>query len=477
MHYKKRIHLSKRGKLTLVGILSVVIITGTIFYFKTRPLIVFHHRTVEVEINGSLDPISQIKKVRQGSVDEINVDFSLVDFTTLGEYKAFYTYHDKSYTLMVKIVDTTAPTFDVIEGTTDAGIEIDPSTLVTNIQDATKTVATFKEHYDFSQEGSMEVVVVLSDEGKNKSEKTTQVTILPEDTTAPEISGETDLTLQQGATFNPLESIHITDNQDPNPTLTLIENNLDTDKIGTYELVYEGQDRSGNKTNFTKTIKIVEKTTIGRYRNTGENIVYLTFDDGPSYNTPLILDILDRYQVKATFFVTGNGAEYNDCISRAYKSGHTIALHTYSHDYEYVYSSKENYFKDLNQVAEMVEQLTGHRSHYIRFPGGSSNTVSANYSEGIMSDLTQEVIDRGFQYYDWNVGSADADGNYVDPDKIIANATNHTSGNAVILFHDARGKDTTVEALPAIIEYYLDLGFSFSGITDESYTAHHGVNN
>lgn len=125
----------------------------------------------------------------------------------------------------------------------------------------------------------------------------------------------------------------------------------------------------------------------------------------------------------------------------------------------------------------MVNDLTGETTPYIRFPGGSSNTISAEYKEGIMTELSTQVIDRGYQYFDWNVSSEDASGNNVDVEKIIRSATADDSGNLVILFHDGRNKDTTVKALPKIIEHYQNLGFHFAAIDDDAYVSHHGINN
>ena len=152
-------------------------------------------------------------------------------------------------------------------------------------------------------------------------------------------------------------------------------------------------------------------------------------------------------------------------------------MHTYSHQYNEVYASVNAYFDDLDKIADMVEGLIGVRPHYIRFPGGSSNTVSKKYCEGIMTELTTEVIERGYQYYDWNVSSNDANGNTMPTQTIIEGATSGKSKNLVILFHDSASKTTTVEALPTIIEYYQSQGYTFAGIDDHAYTAHHGVNN
>lgn len=472
----KRVKLNKRGKLAvMLGSICIALLLVAL-YLKMRPMIIFNSEQIEVEINESFDPLAQIKKQRKGKVEDIVVNTENIDYTKLGKYEAQYTLFDRTYSLTVQIVDTKAPLVEVKEGETDAKVEVDPNDLIANIDDATTTKVTYKEDYSFTEPGDLSVVLVISDEGNNVTEATTVIHILPEDTTPPQISAEDTVTLQINSTFDPLESIDIADNQDPNPTLEVLSNNVNTNKTGSYQVVYQGKDRSGNTCKLEKTIKIVEFSKIGRNYSTDEKIVYLTFDDGPSYNTEEILKILDQYQIKATFFVTGNGGEYSDCILKAHNQGHTIGLHTYSHDYS-IYQSQKTFFEDLNKIGDLVENLIGYRPHYIRFPGGSSNTVSKNYKTGIMSELSQEVINRGYQYYDWNVTSGDAGGNNVDVDYIVEHATKLHDGNLVVLFHDARGKDTTVEALPRVIEYYRNLGFRFAAINDESYTCHHGINN
>ena len=131
----------------------------------------------------------------------------------------------------------------------------------------------------------------------------------------------------------------------------------------------------------------------------------------------------------------------------------------------------------MNKVGQMVKKEIGFVPHYIRFPGGSSNTVSRRYCQGIMSTLTKEVVEKGYQYYDWNGDSTDASGNNVAVSKLIANATSSKANNMNILFHDTAAKSTTVQALPAIIENYKARGYRFEAITDSSFVAHQGNNN
>lgn len=213
------------------------------------------------------------------------------------------------------------------------------------------------------------------------------------------------------------------------------------------------------------------------YNGVEENTVYLTFDDGPSANTEKVLDILDQYGVKATFFVTGHDPDYRGWIKEAYDRGHTIGMHTYSHDYATVYASVDAYFADLAQVAEVVKEQIGFVPYCIRFPGGTSNTISANYCAGIMTTLSQEVLARGYQYYDWNIGSADASGNTMPTETIVSSACQEGWRNPMILFHDSAPKTTTVEALPQIIEFYQSRGYKFAAITRDGFVSHHNAQN
>ncbi len=206
--------------------------------------------------------------------------------------------------------------------------------------------------------------------------------------------------------------------------------------------------------------------------------VYLTFDDGPSSsNTPKILNILDQYNVKATFFVIGTG---NLSIAKdAYNRGHAIGLHANKHDYGKIYTSTEAYFADLETLGYKVKQYIGFTPNIIRFPGGSSNTVSRKYCKGIMTTLADEVELRGYYYFDWNVDSTDASGNNIPADDIVANVKKYVYGqkDVCILMHDTGAKGTTVEALPRIIEYCRDMGYEFCILNKYAKEFHHGINN
>ena len=219
------------------------------------------------------------------------------------------------------------------------------------------------------------------------------------------------------------------------------------------------------------------KETEWKFDGTGEKTVYLTFDDGPSDNTPRVLEVLDRYGIKATFFVTGHEPDKRGYIKEAYDKGHSIGLHSMTHNYDEIYVSQEAFFSDLEQVGNMVKEQIGYVPYLTRFPGGASNTISANYSPGIMSALVSEVQARGYQFYDWNVSSSDASGTNVAVDTLVQSSCVEGYTNVMLLFHDSNTKDTTPDALPQIIEYYLERGYKFEPITREAFVCHHGVNN
>ena len=126
--------------------------------------------------------------------------------------------------------------------------------------------------------------------------------------------------------------------------------------------------------------------------------MYLTFDDGPSVHTARLLDILDKYGVKATFFVTNQFPAYEHMIGETYRRGHTIALHTYKHVYRDVYASEAAYYQDLEMIKNIVVRQTGVAPTIVRFPGGTSNTVSRNYCRGIMSSLVESIGYYGYMY-------------------------------------------------------------------------------
>ncbi len=205
---------------------------------------------------------------------------------------------------------------------------------------------------------------------------------------------------------------------------------------------------------------------------------YLTFDDGPSDNTLEILKILKKYDAKATFFVIGTNSKL-DYLTEIEKGGHAIGLHSNTHNYSKIYSSRTAFFKDINALSAKIEKKVGIKPMIMRFPGGSNNTVSKNYKKGIMTDLTTQVKIKGYAYFDWNVDSGDASGNNVPAKTIINNVLKQAKNkNSIcVLMHDTGAKGTTVKALPGILEGLKKQGYKFEVLTEESYGYHYKVNN
>ena len=202
----------------------------------------------------------------------------------------------------------------------------------------------------------------------------------------------------------------------------------------------------------------------------------LTFDDGPGPYTEKLLDILDRYNVKATFFVTNGKPDYQNLIAQEAQRGHTVAIHSASHDYAKIYQSVDAYFADFDEMNSIITAQTGKAADLVRFPGGSSNTISKKYCYGIMSQLVCAVEERGFRYCDWNVSSGDAGGT-TSTSQVVANVIAGIKGNnvSVVLQHDI--KNFSVDAVEQIIQWGLSEGYTFLPITSTTPMSHHGINN
>ena len=197
-----------------------------------------------------------------------------------------------------------------------------------------------------------------------------------------------------------------------------------------------------------------------------EKVAYLTFDDGPSNLTPQVLDLLDQYNAKETFFVVQkNNEEYEKYLSEIVERGHTLALHSYSHDYNQIYASKDAFLEDYEKVYDWVVEKTGYIPSLFRFPGGSTNGSSYVFHE-----ITEEMERRGFMYFDWNVSSGDGS-SLTTTENIIDNICNNIGHvpNPVVLMHDGSGRSATLAALPTVLKNLSDAGYEFRSL-DKSVT-------
>lgn len=207
--------------------------------------------------------------------------------------------------------------------------------------------------------------------------------------------------------------------------------------------------------------------------------VYLTFDDGPGKYTDKFLELFDKYNVKVTYFVTYDNEYRRKRIKDVYDHGHTIGVHSYQHKPELIYISEEAYKTDLAQILQVVKDVTGKDTRYVRFPFGSSNTMSKSYSKGIMAKLTKFLTDSGYEYYDWNVYGDDAKSSNEDPNNIfqktVAQLEALGTHDAVVLCHDTNLH--TYKYMELLIPYLLANNYTIRPIDDNAPTCHHKVLN
>lgn len=185
--------------------------------------------------------------------------------------------------------------------------------------------------------------------------------------------------------------------------------------------------------------------------------VYLTFDNGPSENTALILDTLAQYGIKATFFVSGDESEEAAALyQRIVEEGHTLGMHSYSNKYSVIYQSEEAFEEDYHKIQDYLEQVTGIKSQIYRFPGGSDNAISNVPMEALIHFLNKE----GTTYYDWNVSAGDTASMEYTAQEIVENVTQGVVKykTSVVLLHDGTDAETTVEAIGSLIEALQGMG-------------------
>ncbi len=400
-----------------------------------------------------------------------------VDSSKLGTYHIHYKAKKGIFSVQksreVKIVDTKAPIIELnkIDG-------YYPKTGETYQEEG----FTATDNYDGDitskikrTEDKNVITYTVSDSSGNKT--SVQRTIEYNDGIAPTITlnGDSDITIKAGTRFeDPGCTAKDSHGNDISDSVS-VSDNVSTYRAGTYTITYSVTDKFGNETSIDRTVT-VEAVKQTATTSSGNKVVYLTFDDGPGAHTQQLLDILDKYNVKVTFFVTNVNSGYENMIAKEAAAGHTVAIHSASHDYKKIYSSVDAYFADLNEMSDIIYAQTGQRPKLIRFPGGSSNTVSLKYCSGIMTTLTKAVTDQGYKYFDWNVSSGDAGGT-TSTEEVYQNVVNGMKSHnvSVVLQHDIKG--FSVNAVERIIQWGLANGYTFLPLTTSTEDVHHGVNN
>lgn len=297
------------------------------------------------------------------------------------------------------------------------------------------------------------------------------------DITAPilNLNGEKTIYLKKG---EPYIEAGFTANDSVDGELTSnvnISGGVNSEIVGNYSITYQVSDKAGNISTESRYIYVYEKQAEVNEINPGNKVVYLTFDDGPGAYTAQLLDILDKYGVKVTFFVTNQYPAYQNLIGEAHRRGHTIALHTYSHNYA-IYSSEADYYNDLKLINDICVAQTGVQPGIVRFPGGTSNTISSKYCSGIMTALSQSLSYHGYFYCDWNVSSGDAGGTNSAAgvaSNVINGIKNHDV--SIVLQHDI--KSYSVNAVEQILAWGLANGYTFLPMTENTPMIHQTPNN
>ena len=305
--------------------------------------------------------------------------------------------------------------------------------------------------------------------------------IFYDDRTPPSLllEGGGEITVWKDSEFT--DSYSAIDDADGDITSTVkVTGSVDTSAEGDYELSYACTDTHGNSVTVNRTVHVKEKPVNNDTGVEGGKIIYLTFDDGPYQYTEQLLDILDKYNVKATFFTTSAYPAYAYCMRLEKERGHTVCVHTRTHDYGQIYSSTAAYWADFDYQNNVIYEQTGEYTTMFRFPGGSSNTVSRNYCAGVMTALADQAAQKGLVYFDWNVSSGDA-GLTTDTEVVYQNVISGIQQMSaydkpsVVLQHDV--KSYSVAAVERIILWGLENGYTFRSLTPQSYTAHHGIAN
>ncbi len=394
--------------------------------------------------------------------------YGVVDTSKIGTYKVSYSYKYKNKKLLlketVKVMDNIKPKItlkdDVIYSCKDGKIYNLYYKAKDNFDgDLTSKVKVIKK--------DGKVILKVKDSHKNVTIK--ELDIHKEDNEAPNIKlkGYKERNFVVGSNYVD-DGVEVKDNCDKNIKVTK-KSNVDYNKAGSYEIKYTAKDSSGNTSTVKRIINIKDI-------DSKDKMVYLTFDDGPSVYTLELLDVLKKYNVKATFFVTNNGDE--KIIKRAYDEGHKIGIHSYTHNFAYIYSSIDNYFEDLYKMQEKLKSLTGETITLVRFPSGSSNIISKSYDNGtkIMSTLTRMVEQRGFTYCDWDIACMDYLNEGIDSVKVYNKVISQLKEDrTIVLQHDIRKYST--DSVEMIIKYCIENGYTFDVIREDNYIVHHNLNN
>lgn len=428
------------------------------------------------------DAGAQAYRMTDGQKHSLEVEtVSTLDASKLGEYtvtyRAEYGSQQVEKTRKVTIVDTQSPVITLVsspEGSPSIGEEYQEEGF------------TAMDNYDGDLTAS--VIRTASDDGKtityrvtdssgNTAEVVRTVEFVDRDFPSLTLKGESSITITVGNTWKE-PGYTASDFVDGDLTAQVtVAGKVNVNVSGTYVLNYTVKDGAGNQATAQRVVVVKPLPIPKPQAPNGEGkVIYLTFDDGPGVHTARLLEVLAKYDVKATFFVVNTG--YLHLLDDIAAGGHSIGIHSNTHNYKQIYSSTDAFFADFNAMRDLIIQYSGVTPVISRFPGGTSNRVSASYCKGIMSVLAKAVPEHGFRYYDWNIDSKDA-GGAKSSDEVFYNVTNSIAAssrtNFVVLQHDIHG--FSVDAVERIILWGLEHGYTFAALDATSPSCEHAPNN
>jgi len=468
------IKMSSTKKLIIVGILLITLIIFS--------MILFLIPSIQININGEKNIILNIgdhyeelgasaKIVNIFSAKKAKVlTTGVVNTNKFGKY--IITYKAKSNNLtktairVVNVVDKEKPIITLNKEVTlcknNNIVEIDAKAFDNYDGDITDKI-------EYKVDNN-KVYITVKDSSNNKEEIVEEAKIIDEEKPIIKLNGAKSLYLYVNNSYEELGASAI-DSCDGNITDEIvIENGVNTSIAGTYYVTYKVKDSLENETIEKREVIVQEKNKTNiqdekddKLKVVNGGYIYLTFDDGPGAYTEQILAILEKYNIKATFFVTNQFPNYQYMIKKEYDAGHTVGIHSYSHKWS-IYDSVDAYLDDFNKIFNIVVEQTGVEPKYFRFPGGTSNHVAKIK----MSELVKLMTEKGYTYFDWHVDSGDTHGKKATKEYIINMIKTYVTGNKdyIILMHDI--KENTLAALPSVIDYCLSNGYTFKVIDENT---------
>jgi len=465
----------KKKYIILIIMVGLLFLTG-IIYFLLGGITVELKGNKEINISYNIEYMDEGFLVKKFDKIINNDKYSYkennnIDITKLGKYE--YNYEIKyllfTYKLkrIVNVIDDIKPEINVKE-----------ESLIRDYctkKDKNKLEYTALDNYDGDITDKIEkeeiedkIILKVSDSNGNASIKEVPITYSEKPKDKFSLVGNSTVYITTNSKYNEQGTSYKDGCGNTIKVDVTTTGSVNTSKNGEYKITYKANGQ-------TLTRKVVVYTPSSNTSSSNkEKIIYLTFDDGPCSYTERVLKTLDKYNVKATFFVTHQFSKYVPLIKKEYESGHAVGVHSYTHNWN-IYKSVDAYLNDFNKMNADILKYTGSKSMIFRFPGGSSNTISRKYAKGVVKATANKMTSLGYKYFDWDIGSGDSDG--ASRSKIYSNVVNGVKkcSKCIVLMHDI--KINTVNELDNILNTLTKQGYKFGTLSVNSPTVHHKIAN